>query len=146
MNDSQTGLLPGAVIAVESGLPELLLHFVVTLALLGAGVAIYMAVTPFRERELIAAGNTAASTVLGGAIISLALPLAAMLATSGRLVDIVVWGIIALVIQLLTVLAVSRIFHHLGKMIEGGNVAAAMVLAATQVGVGLLNAGVMVPN
>jgi putative membrane protein len=146
MNDVQAGLLPGAVTAVENGLPELLLHFVVTVALLAIGAAIYMAITPFRERTLIAAGNTAAATSLCGTIISLALPLGAMLATSGRLIDIVVWGVIALVIQLLTLLAVSRVFNHFGKMIESGNVAAAMVLAATQVAVGVLNAAAMVPN
>ena len=144
---NQTDVAPvGVLAALGGGLPELLLHFVVTLALLAAGAAIYMAVTPFRERELIAQGNTAAGTVLAGALVSLALPLAAMLATSGRLVDIVIWGIVAVVIQLLTVLGTSLVFRRLGRMIESGNVAAALALAATQVAVGLLNAAVMVPN
>ena len=136
----------GVLAALGFGLPALLLHFLATLALLAAGVAIYMAVTPFRERELIAQGNTAAGTVLAGAILSLALPLSAMLATSGRLSDIVVWGVVALAIQLLTVLATSVVFRSFARMLESGNVAAALVLAATQVAVGLLNAAVMVPN
>lgn len=146
MNPTEPGPLTAVLDALGGGLPELLLHFVVTLALLVVGVAIYTAVTPFRERELIGQGNAAAGTVLAGAIVSLALPLAAMLATSGRLIDILVWGLVAVVLQLLTALAITRTFRKLGRMIQSGNVAAALVLAATQLAVGLLNAAVMVPN
>ena len=41
--------------------------------------------------------------VLAGAIVGIAIPLAAMLATSGVILDIVVWGIVAVILQLLTV-------------------------------------------
>ena len=53
--------------ALSYGLPALLLHFGLVLALLIVGIFVYMAVTPFHERELLRAGNTAAATVLGGA-------------------------------------------------------------------------------
>ena len=43
----------------------LLLHLVVTIALLVIGVRVYMAVTPFKERSLLMQGNVAAGTVLG---------------------------------------------------------------------------------
>jgi hypothetical protein len=39
--------------ALGQGLPMLLLQFVLVLVLLIVGIAIYMAVTPFRERELL---------------------------------------------------------------------------------------------
>ena len=68
--------------ALGTGLPHLLLQFLVTVALLVIGVAIYMAVTSFRERELVAQGNVAAGVVLGGAVLGLAIPLAALLATT----------------------------------------------------------------
>jgi putative membrane protein len=133
--------------ALGQGLPQLLPHFVVTLVLLAVGVRIYTAVTPFRERQLMEQGNVAAGVVLGGATLALAIPLAAMLATSGALIDIVVWGVVALLLQLLTVGVVSVVFFgHLGRKIESGNVAAALVLAAMQVAVALLNAAVMVPT
>jgi putative membrane protein len=141
-----SGLLGDVVAALGQGLPHLLPHFLATLALLAAGVAIYMAVIPLHERAEIERGNVAASVVLAGAIVALALPLAAMLATSGALIDIVVWGAVAVVIQLLTVGVASLVFHRLRKTIEGGNVAAALVLAATEIAVGILNAAVMVPN
>ena len=73
------------------------------LGLLIVGIFVYMAVTPFRERELLRAGNTAAATVLGGALVALAIPLAALLATTGPLLDILVWGVVAVILQLVTV-------------------------------------------
>src|SRR6201982_2418345 len=78
--------------ALGSGLPMLLLQFVLVLALLVAGIFIYMAITPFHERELLRNGTPAAATVLGGALVALAVPLAALLATTGALLDILVWG------------------------------------------------------
>lgn len=142
MKDQLTAILNG----LASGLPTLLLHFFVTLALLAGAVAIYIAVTPFHERTRVEEGNAAAGTVLAGAILALAIPLATLLATSGAVIDILVWGVFALLLQLMTVGLVSLLLHGLRRRIDAGNVAAAMVLAAAQIAVGLLNAAVMVPN
>ena len=138
--------LTATIAALGSGLPYLLLHFAVAVVLLAVGVAIYTAVTPFREREMVAQGNTAAGIVLGGTIVAMAIPIAATLATSGVILDIVVWGIVAVILQLLTVAGVSLVFHQLRGMIVGGNLAAALTLAGTQLAIALLNAAVMVPN
>ena len=46
-----------------TGFPILLLHFSVTLAMLGLGVWIYMLITPYHELDLIRAGNEAAATI-----------------------------------------------------------------------------------
>ena len=131
--------------ALGVGLPALLAHFALVLALLIVGIAIYMAVTPFRERELLRAGNAAAGTVLGGALVALAIPLAAILATTGPLLDILVWGIVAVVLQLVTVGILSLLVRRMRGMIEAGQVAAAIPLVAAQISIGLLNAAVMVP-
>jgi len=133
--------------ALESGLPHLLLQFVATLVLLMVGVAIYTAFTPYKERDLVRRNNTAGGVVYAGTIIALAIPLASLLATTSYLLDIIVWGIVALVIQLLTLAVVSLLLlRHLRIMIEGGNVAAALTVAATQIAVALLNAAAMVPT
>jgi putative membrane protein len=105
-----------------------------------------MAATPFRERELIEEGNTAAGVVLAGAILAIAIPIGATLATSALVLDLIVWGIVAVLLQLLTVVGVSLVFHHLRATIQHGNVAAALILAGTQLAVALLNAAVMIPN
>ena len=62
-------------------------------------------------------------------------------------VDIIIWGIVALVIQLLTLAIVSLLLlRHLRTMIESGNIAAALTVAATQIAVALVNAATMVPT
>ena len=131
--------------ALGSGLPMLLLQFVLVLALLVAGIFIYMAITSFHERELLRNGNPAAATVLGGALVALAVPLAALLATTGALLDILVWGVVAVLLQLLTVAIVSHLFRAMRVMIEAGQVAGAIPLVAAQLSIGLLNAAAMVP-
>ncbi len=146
MNPPDPSLFGGIVNALGSGLPHLLLQFAVAVALLAAGVVVYMTATPFRERELIEEGNTAAGVVLAGAILAIAIPIAATLATSALVLDLVVWGIVAVLLQLLTVVGVSLVFHHFRVTIQRGNVAAALILAGTQLAVALLNAAVMIPN
>jgi putative membrane protein len=131
--------------ALGVGLPALLLHFGLVLGLLIVGIFVYMTVTPFHEQQLVRSGNTAAATVLGGALVALAIPLAALLATTGPLLDILVWGVVAVILQLVTVTIVSLLMRGMRGMIEAGQVAAAIPLVATQISIGLLNAAVMVP-
>ncbi len=129
--------------SLGAGLPLLLLHFGATLLLFVVGVAIYVYVTPLHERELLAEGNAAAGVVLGGTMVALAIPLAATLATSEALADILVWGAIALLVQLITFLVAIRLFRDLRSMIESGNVAAGTTLAGLHIAVALINAGAM---
>ena len=133
----------GVIGILTTGLPVLLAHFAVTLALLGVGVACYNALTPFHEVGLMRAGNTAAGIVLGGNFVSLAIPLAATLATSLVTLDILVWGVVALVLQLIAFVAAARLIPGLRGMIEEGNTGAACMLVGIQVAVALLNAGAM---
>lgn len=131
--------------ALGRGLPMLLSQFGVCLLLLIIGLFVYMVVTPFREQELLRSGNAAAATVLGGALFALAIPLAALLATTSALLDLVVWGVVALILQLVTVIVVSLLLRGMRGMIEAGQVAAAIPLVAAQLSIGLLNAAAMVP-
>jgi len=134
----------GSIIdALQSGVPVLLLHFATTLVLLGLGVAGYMAITPFHEPTLVAKGNVAAGIVLAGTVIALAIPLAATLATSAVWLDIALWGLVALLLQLMTFAIASIVIRRLRDMIEAGNIAAALMLVGIQVAVALLNAGAM---
>lgn len=141
---------PGSFAAIFDasghGLPMLIVQVVACAALLAIGVAIYIRLTPFRERQLVADANPAAATVLVGAILALAIPLAAMLATSGTLLDILVWGVVALVLQLVTLGIVALSMRNFRRMIESGNIAAAITLAGAQIAVALLNTAAMVPN
>lgn len=128
---------------LQIGLPVLLSQLGVTLALLGLGSACYMAITPFREIRLIRAGNAAAGIVLAGTLVALAIPMATTLATSLVTLDILLWGLVALIIQLLTFIIAASLIRGLRGMIEAGNTAAAWLLVGIQLSVALLNAGAM---
>ena len=146
MNPAAPGPVDSVFAALVQGVPILIVQILVCVVLLAIGIAIYVSLTPFREHELVGRGNTAAGIALGGAILALALPLAAMLATSTALLDIAVWGVVALILQLLTLAAVTLAMRNLGALIKADNTAAAIVLAAAQLAVALLNAAAMVPT
>ena len=135
--------MAGIIEVLSVGLPVLIGQLAATLALLGLGIACYMAITPFNEAKLVREGNVAAGVVIAGTLIALALPLAATLASSIVVLDIVVWGLIALVIQLATFIATTLMIKGFRGMIEAGNVAAALVLIGIQIAIALLNAGAM---
>ncbi|KAA2212162.1 DUF350 domain-containing protein [Teichococcus oryzae] len=128
---------------LQAGLPVLVTQLALTLGLFALGVAAYMAITPFHEMRLIRAGNPAAGIVLAGSMVALAIPLAATLATSRFTLDILIWGLVALVLQLLTFVIATLLIRGLRAMIEAGNVAAAWLLMGVQIAVALLNAGAM---
>ena len=125
------------------GLPVLVLQLGIALALLAVGVACYMAVTPFHEMQLVRAGNVAGGIVLMGTVVALAITLAATLASSLVTLDILLWGLVAVVLQLLTFLLTTALFRDLRTMIEAGNLAAACVVVGIQIAVALINAGAM---
>ena len=123
-----------------NGLPTLLLHFSVTIAMLALGVCIYQWITPWREMDLIRSGNTAAATSFSGAILGLAIPLAFCMATSVSVLDIVIWGLVALVVQLITFRLTDIFLKGLPKRIEDGEMGAAILVVAVKLAVAMINA------
>jgi putative membrane protein len=97
MESAPPGSLTAILDALGHGLPMLIVQAVACAVLLAIGVTIYIRLTRFHEREMVGSGNVAVGTMLADAIVALAIPLTAMLATSGTLVDILVWGVVALI-------------------------------------------------
>lgn len=111
------------------GVPVLLLHLAVAVAVLVAAFAIYMAIAPHRQLALVRAGNTAAAVVLGGTAVSLAIPLAFCLAGAVNALDIALWGIVTLTVQVIVaVLADLLILPNLPRRIANGDMAAAALV------------------
>lgn len=135
--------LPSILDTLGSGLPVLLPQFAVALLLLAIGVAVYMRITPFDERRMVEDGNLAGGITLGGSVVAIAIPLAAILATSHTVLDIVIWGVVALFLQLIAFGVANLLLHGLRKHIEAGNAAAAVSLIGIQLAVALLNAAAM---
>ena len=123
-----------------NGLPTLLLHFSVTVAMLALGIGIYQWITPWREMDLIRSGNMAAATSFSGAILGLAIPLAFCMATSVSVLDIVIWGVVALVVQLITFRLTDIFLKGLPKRIEDGEMGAAILVVAVKLAVAMINA------
>ena len=71
------------------------------------------------------------------------LPLANAIAHSVSVVDMVIWGVIALVVQVAVFAVVSRALPQFGDGIRSGKAASATLLAALAVAVGVLNAACM---
>jgi putative membrane protein len=123
-----------------TGFPVLLLHFSVTIGMLAVAVTVYHLITPYHELQLIRSGNMAAAISLSGAILGLAIPLAFCMAKSVNVWDIVIWGVVALVIQLLTYRIADVILRGLPKRIENNEVGPAILLAAIKIAVAAINA------
>ena len=119
---------------------DFLIYLVLALALLTAFAWLYDKVTPYNELDLIRSGNIAAAIGYAGAMIGLALPLASAVAHSVNPVDMVIWGVIALAIQVLVYFLVRRLVPHLNDQIPENNVAPAVLLAAISVAAGIVNA------
>ena len=119
---------------------DFLIYLGLALALLAVFVWVYDRITPYRELELIRNGNTAAAIAYAGAIIGLALPLASTVAHSVNPVDMVIWGVLALAVQVLVYFLVRRLVPQLNDSISENKAAPAVLLAAISVAVGILNA------
>ena len=129
--------------SVLTGFPVLLLQLAVTTGIFFAGLVIYFSLTPYRELRLLREGNVAAATVLAGEMLALAVPLAAMLAHSANVPDILLWGAVTIILQLVAAAAVAVVLRQVPAAIERGEVASALVVAAAQLSAGILNAAAM---
>ncbi len=121
-------------------LPNFLAFFGLGVAISIVFVAIYSAVTPHHEFALIRNGNSAAAVAFGGALIGFELPLASVVIHSLGLLDMVVWGVVALVVQLLAFLAARLLDQRLCTRIAGGDTSAGIFVATISLAVGILNA------
>ena len=121
------------------GVPILLLHLGVALAVLVAALAIYIAITPHKEIALVRAGNTAAAVLLGGTALSLAIPLAFCLAGAVNAWDILLWGLLILTVQIITSVVVDIvILPNVPRRIARGDMAAAALLTGIKLSVAAL--------
>jgi putative membrane protein len=128
-----------------SGISHFALYFAVAILFLVIFKTVYAKATPHAEWKLIKdEKNTSAAIGFGGAIIGFSVALAGAVSNSGGLVDFAVWGVIALIAQLVAFSVVRFVFMpKITTRIENNEISAGIVLGATNVAVGLLNAACM---
>lgn len=126
------------LISLWSGLPVLLLHVVTTLLLLGIGLWVYEKLTPYRELQLIRAGNLAASITFAGAVLGIAIPLSFAMSASLGLLDLLVWGTVTIIVQGLAYLVTDFVMKDMRSRIEANEVPPAIVMMAIKLAVGAI--------
>ncbi|MCC7274366.1 MAG: DUF350 domain-containing protein [Alphaproteobacteria bacterium] len=124
-------------------LPSFLAYFGSAVALTALFVFIYTLVTPHREWALIRAGNTAAAISLSGAAVGFAIPFASVIVHSLNLIDMAIWALVVLVVQIAAYLVTRAMVPGLSGKIEAGDTAHATALAGIAVTAGILNAACM---
>ena len=122
---------------------DFLVYFALAVVLLVAFIVTYIRVTPWSEFALVREGNMAAAFSLTGAVLGFVAPLAAVVQHSVNLVDMAIWGVIALVVQVLAFVVVKLALPNLARDIPANNGAAGFLLGGLSLAVGLLNAACM---
>ena len=125
------------------GLDEFLVFFGLAIAFAAIFVFLYVRITPYNELKLIREGNTAAAASLSGALLGFTLPLASSIIHSVHPWDMMIWGVIALLVQLLVFVLVRFTLVNVTRRIPQGEVASGVLLGAVSVCAGILNAACM---
>lgn len=129
-----------------TSLPQFFAYFGSAIALSVGFLALYAVCTPHREFALIKAGNVAAATQLVGTFLGFTIPLAVIVAHSVSIPDMLAWGAVAALVQLLVFIAIARLlFTAISLRIEEGCVASGLFVGGMGLGVGVLQAACMVP-
>lgn len=126
-----------------SGFDEFLVYAALAIAYLYVFMIIYLRITPYDEVKLIKDGNVAAALSLSGAVLGFTLPLATSILQAAHPWDMMLWALIAAVVQLLVYVAVRYTLLNIVRRIPDGQVATGVVLATISFSAGILNAACM---
>jgi len=124
-------------------LPDFALFFSVSLALVGVYLLVYTLATSHNEFGLIRQNNVAAALSLGLSLTGFALPLSSAVVHSTSIVDLAIWGLVAIVVQLVVYMLVRVVLPNLSARIAAGELAAALFLGAASLAAGVINAAAM---
>lgn len=120
-------------------------YFAAAIALTIAFVMIYVWITPHNETKLIREGNAAAALGLGAAVIGFIMPLSLVISVSHTVPDVLLWGAIALIVQILGHAICRMLMPTLTADIAAGKFSAAIVVATVAIGLGMLQSACWTP-
>jgi putative membrane protein len=127
-----------------AGLPAFLVYFCTAIVAVVAYLFVYTRVTAHNEFELIRANEPAAAIALGLSLLGFVLPLVSAIAHSANVWDCLIWGVIALIVQIIVYYIVKIPVPNLSQRIAGGELAAAIWLGLASLAAGALNAASMI--
>ena len=104
---------------------------------------VYTLCTSRQEIALIRQNVLSASVALGFSLIGFALPLANAVVYALGVLDALVWGVVAIAVQILVYWLVRLIVPKLSMRIAAGEMSAALFLGAASLAAGIINAAAM---
>jgi len=125
-------------------LPNFLVYLGSSVLLLAIFLALYAFLTPQHELPLIRRGNVSAGIVFSGTLLGFALPLASAVAHSVNLLDLLTWGAVAGIVQIVASLLLRLVIRDLRAHVEADRVSVAITMASLKLAMGLLNAAAIV--
>ena len=136
--------MDAVITSLYNGLPIFMLHGGTAILMLIVGAFIYSKITPWNELDLIMEGNTAAAVSFSGAILGIAIPLAAALSSSISIWEIVVWGSVAIILQITVFLILDLVLPNLSAQIKANKIAAGIFIASNKIALALMNAAAVI--
>ena len=136
--------MDAVITSLYNGLPIFMLHGGTAILMLIVGAFIYSKITPWNELDLIMEGNTAAAVSFSGAILGIAIPLAAALSSSISIWESVVWGSGAIILQITVFLILDLVLPNLSEQIKANKIAAGSFIASNKIALALMNAAAVI--
>ena len=131
------------VTASIASLPYFLLYFGIAVALIALYLSVYSLATAHNEFDLIRQNVLSASVSLGLSLIGFALPLSSAIVHANTVLDLIMWGLVALAVQILVYWLVRLLVPNLSERIASGELSSALFLGAASVAAGIVNAAAM---
>ena len=127
----------------HAGLPAFLLYLIVAGVLIAAYIFVYTWITPHDEFALIRNNVPGAAIALGMSTVGFALPLTSAIGHANDVVDMAIWGVIALIVQVIAYYLARIPIPDLSQRIAAGELGPAIWLGCASVTAGLINAASM---
>ena len=129
--------------AAISGLPYFLLYFGIAVGLVALYLVVYGLATAHNEFDLIRQNVLSAAVSLGLSLVGFALPLSSAIVHANTVLDLLVWGLVALAVQIVVYWLVRLLVPNLSQRIASGELSSALFLGAASVAAGIVNAAAM---
>jgi putative membrane protein len=131
------------VFASISGLQDFFVYFGTAIGLVAVYLFVYTLATAHNEIALIRQNVVSASVALGLSLIGFALPLSSAVVHARSVLDCLIWGLVALVVQILVYWLVRLVVPRLSQRIAADEMSAALFLGAASLAAGIINAASM---
>lgn len=125
------------------GLINFAVYFTAALGLVAVYLLAYTLATSRNELALVRQNVLSAAVALGFSLVGFSLPLSSAIVYAAEVLDAVVWGVVAIGVQILVYWLVRLLVPRLSQRIAAGEMSAALLLGAASLAGGIINAAAM---